>query len=208
MNVAVDPHALAQRRDLPFQTVALVLQGGGALGAYQAGRGRHPSRLVGGRLALGCRLRAVQRRSRAQPAQSAQRRDGHGARRERVLQHADILAMASPGRSDRGDQRLRHRRAQGHARASRRFRSPQCRRDPLALLFRPSPNGTCRRVSHQTLPVHGALVSVGGARGWRSRCPNVRPIPSCDGIARGSAQFFMTSDERRRRAGCGSGRSL
>jgi hypothetical protein len=36
MNVHVQPH-LTTKRDLPFECVALVLQGGGALGAYQAG---------------------------------------------------------------------------------------------------------------------------------------------------------------------------
>jgi NTE family protein len=37
MNVRVWPHATAAERRLPFECVALVLQGGGALGAYQAG---------------------------------------------------------------------------------------------------------------------------------------------------------------------------
>src|SRR6202007_1976154 len=37
MNVQVQPHALTAERELPFECVALVLQGGGALGAYQAG---------------------------------------------------------------------------------------------------------------------------------------------------------------------------
>jgi NTE family protein len=36
MNVQVRPHALTAERHLPFECVALVLQGGGALGAYQA----------------------------------------------------------------------------------------------------------------------------------------------------------------------------
>ena len=37
MNVRVQPRALTAERELPFECVALVLQGGGALGAYQAG---------------------------------------------------------------------------------------------------------------------------------------------------------------------------
>jgi NTE family protein len=37
MNVQVQPHVANAARHLPFERVALVLQGGGALGAYQAG---------------------------------------------------------------------------------------------------------------------------------------------------------------------------
>src|SRR6266702_8700188 len=37
MNVQVQPYVTAAERRLPFERVALVLQGGGALGAYQAG---------------------------------------------------------------------------------------------------------------------------------------------------------------------------
>ena len=37
MNVQVQPHVTTTQRHLPFECVALVLQGGGALGAYQAG---------------------------------------------------------------------------------------------------------------------------------------------------------------------------
>ena len=37
MNVHVDPDLAVRKRHLPFETVALVLQGGGAVGAYQAG---------------------------------------------------------------------------------------------------------------------------------------------------------------------------
>lgn len=37
MNVQVRPHAAVTKRRLPFECIALVLQGGGALGAYQAG---------------------------------------------------------------------------------------------------------------------------------------------------------------------------
>lgn len=37
MNVQVQPHPAVAERHLPFESVALVLQGGGALGAYQAG---------------------------------------------------------------------------------------------------------------------------------------------------------------------------
>src|SRR6476660_6703007 len=37
MNVQEQPENLAAKRRLPFEVVALVLQGGGALGAYQAG---------------------------------------------------------------------------------------------------------------------------------------------------------------------------
>jgi NTE family protein len=37
VNVRVKPRATAVERDVPFECVALVLQGGGALGAYQAG---------------------------------------------------------------------------------------------------------------------------------------------------------------------------
>jgi NTE family protein len=37
MNVRVQPHVAVEHRRLPFECVALVLQGGGALGAYQAG---------------------------------------------------------------------------------------------------------------------------------------------------------------------------
>src|SRR5438105_15924197 len=37
MNVQVQPRTIAAKQHLPFECVALVLQGGGALGAYQAG---------------------------------------------------------------------------------------------------------------------------------------------------------------------------
>src|ERR1700747_1793769 len=37
MDAKVQPHVTTTERRLPFETVALVLQGGGALGAYQAG---------------------------------------------------------------------------------------------------------------------------------------------------------------------------
>jgi NTE family protein len=37
VNVRVRPRAIVAERDLPFECIALVLQGGGALGAYQAG---------------------------------------------------------------------------------------------------------------------------------------------------------------------------
>ena len=37
MNVRVKPRATVVERDVPFECVALVLQGGGALGACQAG---------------------------------------------------------------------------------------------------------------------------------------------------------------------------
>jgi NTE family protein len=37
MNVQTKPNLGAEQRLLPFERVALVLQGGGALGAYQAG---------------------------------------------------------------------------------------------------------------------------------------------------------------------------
>jgi NTE family protein len=37
VNVRVKPRATVVERDLPFECIALVLQGGGALGAYQAG---------------------------------------------------------------------------------------------------------------------------------------------------------------------------
>jgi NTE family protein len=37
MNIQVQPHVVTTKRHLPFECVALVLQGGGALGAYQAG---------------------------------------------------------------------------------------------------------------------------------------------------------------------------
>jgi hypothetical protein len=37
MNIQVKPHITVAERRLPFECVALVLQGGGALGAYQAG---------------------------------------------------------------------------------------------------------------------------------------------------------------------------
>src|ERR1700739_3765555 len=54
MNVRVKPHALTAERHLPFECVALVLQGGGALGAYQAGvyealseAGIHPDWIAG-----------------------------------------------------------------------------------------------------------------------------------------------------------------
>jgi NTE family protein len=54
MNVRVQPRALTAERELPFECVALVLQGGGALGAYQAGvyealseAGIHPDRIAG-----------------------------------------------------------------------------------------------------------------------------------------------------------------
>jgi NTE family protein len=37
MNVQLNPHVTVAERGLPFECVVLVLQGGGALGAYQAG---------------------------------------------------------------------------------------------------------------------------------------------------------------------------
>jgi patatin-like phospholipase len=37
MNVQVHPHVAVAKRRPPFECIALVLQGGGALGAYQAG---------------------------------------------------------------------------------------------------------------------------------------------------------------------------
>ena len=37
MNVHFHPNFRSAKRRLPFESVALVLQGGGALGAYQAG---------------------------------------------------------------------------------------------------------------------------------------------------------------------------
>src|SRR6478736_607978 len=53
MNIQVHPGVTGERR-LPFECVALVLQGGGALGAYQAGvyealseAGIHPDRIAG-----------------------------------------------------------------------------------------------------------------------------------------------------------------
>ena len=54
MNVQAQPDNLAAKRRLPFEVVALVLQGGGALGAYQAGvyqalseAGIHPNWISG-----------------------------------------------------------------------------------------------------------------------------------------------------------------
>ena len=54
MNVQVQPHVTTTQRQLPFECVALVLQGGGALGAYQAGvyealseAGIHPDWIAG-----------------------------------------------------------------------------------------------------------------------------------------------------------------
>jgi NTE family protein len=54
MNVQEQPENLAAKRRLPFEVVALVLQGGGALGAYQAGvyealseAGIHPNWISG-----------------------------------------------------------------------------------------------------------------------------------------------------------------
>src|SRR6266853_1871973 len=54
MNVQVQPRATTGERRLPFECVALVLQGGGALGAYQAGvyealaeAGIHPDWVAG-----------------------------------------------------------------------------------------------------------------------------------------------------------------
>ena len=54
MNVRVQPHVTTTQRHLPFECVALVLQGGGALGAYQAGvyealseAGIHPDWIAG-----------------------------------------------------------------------------------------------------------------------------------------------------------------
>jgi NTE family protein len=54
VNVRVKPRATAVKRDLPFECIALVLQGGGALGAYQAGvyealaeAGIYPDRVTG-----------------------------------------------------------------------------------------------------------------------------------------------------------------
>jgi len=54
MNVQAQPENPAAKRRLPFEVVALVLQGGGALGAYQAGvyealseAGIHPNWISG-----------------------------------------------------------------------------------------------------------------------------------------------------------------
>ena len=54
MNVQAQPENRAAKRRLPFEVVALVLQGGGALGAYQAGvyealseAGIHPNWISG-----------------------------------------------------------------------------------------------------------------------------------------------------------------
>src|SRR5580658_10636542 len=54
MDVQVRPQVTAAERRLPFESVALVLQGGGALGAYQAGvyealaeAGIHPNWIAG-----------------------------------------------------------------------------------------------------------------------------------------------------------------
>src|SRR5258705_12548772 len=54
MNVQVQPRVAATEKHLPFECVALVLQGGGALGAYQAGvyealaeAGIHPDWIAG-----------------------------------------------------------------------------------------------------------------------------------------------------------------
>jgi NTE family protein len=54
MNVEVQPNVTAAAQQLPFEVVALVLQGGGALGAYQAGvyealseAGIHPNWIAG-----------------------------------------------------------------------------------------------------------------------------------------------------------------
>ena len=54
MNVQIREHSTATRRKLPFECIALVLQGGGALGAYQAGvyealaeAGIHPDWIAG-----------------------------------------------------------------------------------------------------------------------------------------------------------------
>jgi hypothetical protein len=38
MNIQIREHSTAKPRKLPFEYVALVLQGGGALGAYQEAR--------------------------------------------------------------------------------------------------------------------------------------------------------------------------
>src|ERR1700726_4707055 len=37
MNFQLQPHLMAAKRKLPFECVTLLLQGGGALGAYQGG---------------------------------------------------------------------------------------------------------------------------------------------------------------------------
>src|SRR3954451_5817367 len=37
MNIQSQPHLTVAKRDLPFECIALLLQGGGALGSYQAG---------------------------------------------------------------------------------------------------------------------------------------------------------------------------
>jgi NTE family protein len=54
MNLEPQPHVPVAERKLPFEVVALVLQGGGALGAYQAGvyealseAGIHPNWIAG-----------------------------------------------------------------------------------------------------------------------------------------------------------------
>ena len=60
MNIQVHPRVTAERR-LPFECVALVLQGGGALGAYQAGvyealseAGIYPRSSIRSRYSMGC----------------------------------------------------------------------------------------------------------------------------------------------------------
>ena len=54
MNFQLRPHFRAAKRQLPFESVALLLQGGGALGAYQGGvyealaeAGIHPNWIAG-----------------------------------------------------------------------------------------------------------------------------------------------------------------
>ena len=54
MNFQLQPHLTAAKRQLPFESVALLLQGGGALGAYQGGvyealaeAGIHPNWIAG-----------------------------------------------------------------------------------------------------------------------------------------------------------------
>lgn len=168
MNVQLKPHDLVPERRLPFECVALVLQGGGALGAYQAGvyealaeAGIHPDWVAG--VSIGAinaaiaagnppnsrvdRLRefldtrdhgralAFPRRSKpricegrccAQSSQPDERELGAGERSAWIFRDAACGAMVAAGRNDRGDQFLRYRGSQAHARASGGFRPFEC----------------------------------------------------------------------------------
>ena len=173
MNVQFQPDFRTAERRLPFECVALVLQGGGALGAYQAGvyealaeadinpdwvagvsigainsaiiAGNEPAERV-------AKLRTFWEEITANPlldwAAAAHTFAPKGNlpralfnqlsaslrphRRAPGLFHATAASsLAAPERRSRGHELLRNQAPEEHARALRRLRPHQCRRDAL-----------------------------------------------------------------------------